>query len=42
MKLTPRGRCMKDGSVVERGTHNQLIEDGGEYAKLYNAQVLSA
>ncbi|KAG1765849.1 P-loop containing nucleoside triphosphate hydrolase protein [Suillus placidus] len=34
--------CMKDGSVVERGTHNQLIEDDGEYAKLYNAQVLSA
>ncbi|KAG2366089.1 P-loop containing nucleoside triphosphate hydrolase protein [Suillus spraguei] len=34
--------CMKDGRVVERGTHNQLIEDDGEYAKLYNAQVLSA
>ncbi|KAG1738291.1 P-loop containing nucleoside triphosphate hydrolase protein [Suillus occidentalis] len=34
--------CMKDGSVVERGTHNQLIEDDGEYARLYNAQVLSA
>lgn len=34
--------CMKDGSVVEQGTHNQLIEDDGEYAKLYNAQVLSA
>ncbi|KAG2121939.1 P-loop containing nucleoside triphosphate hydrolase protein [Suillus clintonianus] len=34
--------CMKDGSVVERGTHDQLIEDNGEYAKLYNAQVPSA
>lgn len=34
--------CMKDGSVVERGTHNQLIEDDGEYTKLYNAQVVSA
>lgn len=34
--------CMKDGSVVEQGTHDQLIEDDGEYAKLYNAQVVSA
>jgi len=34
--------CMKDGCVVERGTHHQLIEGDGEYAKLYNAQVLSA
>ncbi|KAG1792125.1 P-loop containing nucleoside triphosphate hydrolase protein [Suillus plorans] len=34
--------CMKDGCVVERGTHHQLIEGDGEYAKLYNAQILSA
>ncbi|KAG0701690.1 P-loop containing nucleoside triphosphate hydrolase protein [Suillus ampliporus] len=34
--------CMKEGSVVERGTHTQLIEHEGEYAKLYNAQVPSA
>ncbi|KAG1725716.1 P-loop containing nucleoside triphosphate hydrolase protein [Suillus paluster] len=34
--------CMKEGSVLERGTHNQLIKADGEYAKLYNAQVPSA
>ncbi|KIJ09855.1 hypothetical protein PAXINDRAFT_86857 [Paxillus involutus ATCC 200175] len=31
--------CMKDDSVIERGTHNDLIRAGGEYAKLYNAQA---
>ncbi|KIK91850.1 hypothetical protein PAXRUDRAFT_34763 [Paxillus rubicundulus Ve08.2h10] len=31
--------CMKDGSVIERGTHNDLIQADGEYAKLYNAQA---
>ncbi|KAF8835766.1 P-loop containing nucleoside triphosphate hydrolase protein [Paxillus ammoniavirescens] len=31
--------CMKDDSVIERGTHNDLIRADGEYAKLYNAQA---
>ncbi|KAG2135189.1 P-loop containing nucleoside triphosphate hydrolase protein [Suillus bovinus] len=42
VKVADQIICMKDGSVVERGTHNQLIEGDGEYAKLYNAQVISA
>lgn len=29
---------MKDGDIVEQGTHQQLLEQGGFYAGLYNAQ----
>lgn len=29
---------MKDGDIVEQGTHEQLIEKNGFYASLYNAQ----
>ena len=29
---------MKDGKVVEQGSHAQLLEIGGEYATLYNGQ----
>ena len=32
-------RCMKEGMVAETGTHEQLIELKGEYAKLYNIQA---
>ena len=32
-------RCMKEGMVVETGTHEQLTELKGEYAKLYNIQA---
>ncbi|KAH7889125.1 P-loop containing nucleoside triphosphate hydrolase protein [Phlebopus sp. FC_14] len=31
--------CMKEGSVIEHGTHVQLLEVDGEYAKLYNAHA---
>ncbi|KAK2459494.1 hypothetical protein APHAL10511_008478 [Amanita phalloides] len=31
--------CMADGRVVERGTHDQLIQSNGEYAGLYHAQA---
>lgn len=29
---------MKDGGIIESGTHGQLIEKGGFYARLYNSQ----
>ena len=29
---------MDDGDIVEQGTHAQLLEKGGFYAKLYNSQ----
>ena len=31
---------MKDGEIVERGTHDQLIRQEGFYADLYNRQLL--
>ena len=32
-------RCVKDGKVVETGTHLELLSVDGEYAHLYNAQA---
>jgi ABC-type multidrug transport system fused ATPase/permease subunit len=32
-------RCMKDGQLVEQGTHQGLLNLGGEYAELYNIQA---
>ena len=29
---------MKDGSVIEQGSHRELMKQGGFYAKLYNSQ----
>ncbi len=29
---------MKDGNVIEQGTHDELIAKGGFYSKLYNSQ----
>ena len=29
---------MRDGSIVEQGTHNQLLSQNGFYASLYNSQ----
>ena len=29
---------MKDGHIVEQGNHDQLLAQGGFYAKLYNSQ----
>jgi ATP-binding cassette subfamily B protein len=31
---------LEDGKIVEQGTHNQLLELGGEYADLYQLQLL--
>lgn len=30
--------CMKDGDIIEQGTHDELIALGGFYADLYNSQ----
>jgi len=30
--------AMKDGDIVEKGTHDELLTKGGFYAELYNAQ----
>ncbi|HAD06611.1 MAG TPA: hypothetical protein DCE76_05570, partial [Anaerolineaceae bacterium] len=29
---------MRDGNIVEQGTHEQLMSQGGFYAELYNSQ----
>ncbi|MGL5173238.1 MAG: ATP-binding cassette domain-containing protein, partial [Olsenella sp.] len=29
---------MRDGNIIERGTHEELIEAGGFYANLYESQ----
>lgn len=29
---------MKDGNIIEQGTHDSLLEKGGFYAELYNSQ----
>ena len=36
--MTQRILVMRDGDIVEQGTHDQLIEAGGFYADLYNSQ----
>lgn len=33
---------MKDGDIIEQGTHNQLLSAGGFYCKLYNSQFDTA
>lgn len=33
---------IKDGDVIESGTHNELMERGGFYAELYNSQFEQA
>ncbi len=33
---------MKDGDIVESGSHAELLQKGGFYAELYNSQFESA
>jgi ABC-type multidrug transport system fused ATPase/permease subunit len=30
---------LKDGAVVEEGTHEELLRKGGEYTQIYNLQL---
>ncbi|MDO4283960.1 MAG: ABC transporter ATP-binding protein [Eubacteriales bacterium] len=34
--------CMKEGDIVEQGTHEELLQKGGFYANLYNSQFEQA
>ena len=34
--------CVRDGDIVESGTHEELLKKGGFYADLYNSQFLQA
>jgi len=34
--------CLRDGRVVEQGTHDELVRRGGEYAAMARAQALEA
>ena len=38
VKLADRILVMKQGKLVEHGTHTELMEAGGEYARLYKSQ----
>ena len=29
---------MKDGDIIEQGSHEELLAKGGVYAQLYNSQ----
>ena len=33
---------MKDGNIIERGTHDELLDRGGFYSKLYESQFAKA
>ena len=32
------GGVMKDGDIIEQGTHDELLAKNGFYAELYNSQ----
>jgi subfamily B ATP-binding cassette protein MsbA len=38
IKNADRILAMKDGRIVEAGTHNELLQQNGVYAQLYNTQ----
>ena len=39
VRMADRIYVMQDGRIVERGTHDQLIAQGGHYAQLYEIQA---
>lgn len=38
-KFCDRIVVLKDGKIIEEGSHNSLLKENGEYASLYNAQA---
>lgn len=38
VKLADKIIVLKDGKIVQNGTHNDLIKEEGEYKRLYNSQ----
>lgn len=38
-RLADRILVLKDGELVEAGTHDELLAAGGEYAKLFAIQA---
>ena len=38
-KLVDRILVFKDGCVIENGSHQELMEQKGEYARMYQAQA---
>ena len=38
-RLADRIVVMKDGRVAETGSHKELLAQGGEYARLWEAQA---
>lgn len=39
VRMADRILVLKKGHLIEEGTHNQLLQHGGEYASLWNMQV---
>ncbi len=40
VKLADQILVLKDGRIVERGTHRELLQAGGQYSDLYEKQLL--
>ena len=38
IKEADRILVMRDGKIIEQGTHTELLARGGFYAELYNSQ----
>ena len=38
-KIADRVIVLKEGKVVENGSHQELLERGGEYSRMWEAQA---